>query len=251
LTAIELRLTRDGRRIVDDVSLTLAPGAVTALVGPNGAGKSTLLRLLAGLLAPDAGSVADPEGRSLASLDALARARAVGWSPPTIDMAFAFAARDVVLLGRYPWHRGRPGQDDHAAADRALARLGIEALASRSVASLSSGEQQKVMLARLLAGDAPVLLLDEPLANLDPASALALLRLFKELAAGGRTICLTVHDLGLAYRFADRVLVLDQGKLVASGAPETALALDVVQRVFRVTAERTLLNGGAATLTLG
>lgn len=250
LSSRHLRVDRDGRTILDDVSVTLAPGQLTALIGPNGAGKSTLLQALCGLLPPAHGTVMLSAERSLATLTPLERARLIAWSPPTFEPAFNFTVVDTVVLGRFPWHLGRPSSSDQDKALAALQCLGAEALASRSVATLSSGERQKTALARILASDAPILLLDEPLANLDIAAALSLLALLKSLARSGKTICLTLHDLGLAFRFADAGIVLQDGCVKAHGSATHSLSPDVLSQTFGVKAEIAHLRNGLSTLVL-
>ena len=189
----------------------------TAVVGPNGAGKSTLLRALAGLLVPEAGGVR-LAGRALADWPVRERGRRMAWMAQTLDAASDLSARDVVMLGRIP-HLGlvgEPGPQDEAAVDAAMRATECEAWAFRRLSELSGGERQRVLLARALAVQAPVLLLDEPTAHLDPPHQVALVRLFRRLASD-HAVVTVLHDLNLALQ-ADRLLVLQAGHAVAAGA---------------------------------
>ncbi len=231
--------------VLDGVSLGASAGEVTALLGPNGAGKSTLLRLLAGLLAPAEGSVR-VGGEDIAALSpaALARRRAVVGAEEV--PAFAWTALEVVLMGRAP-HLvlgGRGGafaleaEGDLALARAALARVDCAHLEARSVASLSSGERQRVWLARALCQDTPVLLLDEPTSHLDPAHALHVGALLRGLAAEGRAVVAVLHDPNLAGQAADQIVFLAQGGIAAAGRPGDVLVPEVLGAVYGVRARR-------------
>ncbi len=204
------------------VSLELHAGQWAAIVGPNGAGKSTLLTLLAGLRAPDAGHVW-LQGQALSRLSARERARGLAWLSQQGEAEGDIAARDVVRLGRLPRHGlfGAPDANDEAAVDRALAETESTPFAQRRLNELSGGERQRVLLARALAVDAPVLLLDEPTTHLDAPHQRALLRGLVARARAGAAVVAVLHDLTLALA-ADRVLVMDSGRLVADGAPASA-----------------------------
>lgn len=228
-----------GRPVFSNLSLTLQPGEVVAIIGPNGAGKTTLLRILAGLLLPAAGAVA-LGGRDLHGLPARARARAIGVMLEAPDATFGFTARELVLLGRFP-HLGRMGyasQADLARAEQALLAVELSAHADRPYPTLSSGERQRVAIARLLCQDPDVLLLDEPTSRLDPAHALALGARLRDLARAGKTVVATMHDLDLAARLASRVVVLAEGALIADGPPGDVLTPELIARVWSVRARR-------------
>jgi iron complex transport system ATP-binding protein len=223
-----LRLGR--QRAVDGVTLALHAGEWAAIVGPNGAGKSSLLTLLAGLRAPDSGSVW-LQGRPLAALPAAERARQLAWLSQQGEAEGDIAVRDVVRLGRLPRHGlfGAPDAGDEAAVDRALAATSTAAFAGRRLNDLSGGERQRVLLARALAAQAPVLLLDEPATHLDAPHQRALLRTLAEAARSGTAVAAVLHDLTQALA-ADRVLLMDRGRLVADGAPgDPALQAALVQ----------------------
>ena len=219
LRAQGLVLSLGGRRVIDQVSLELRRGQWTAVVGPNGAGKSTLLQLLAGLRAPDAGQVWLGE-RGIGGWPARQRAQQVAWLSQQGDADGDIAARDVVRLGRLPHHGllGAPGAADEAAVDAAMAETECTAFAQRRLRELSGGERQRVLLARVLAVNAPLLLLDEPVTHLDAPHQRGLLRTLAARARAGVAVAAVLHDVTLALA-AHRVLVMDGGRLVADGAP--------------------------------
>lgn len=244
LAAENLALERSGVPVVAGLSAALEPGTITAIVGPNGAGKSSLLLGLAGLLAPVAGQVT-LEGGNLAALPPRTRAQAIGYLPQTPDIAWDVAAENLVALGRLPWRdRGT------AEIEAALVALDLEKLRQRPVSRLSGGERSRVLLARVLAGTPRWILADEPLAALDLAHQLGLIAHLKACAGAGQGVVVVLHDLAHAMNHADRVLVLDRGALVAAGAPETALAPEVIARVWGVSA-RWLGEPGARALQTG
>ena len=232
LAAEGLSLRLGENLAVDDLSVGLLAGQWTAIVGPNGAGKSTLLALLAGLRRPDAGEVR-LRGRVLADVPARERARHLAWLAQQGEAEGDIAARDVVRLGRLPRHGlfGTPDAGDEAAVDRALAETEATAFATRRLSELSGGERQRVLLARALAVDAAVLLLDEPTTHLDAPHQRALVRSLAGRARAGAAVAAVLHDLTLALA-ADRVLVLQGGRLVGDGAPANADLRDVLVQVF-------------------
>jgi iron complex transport system ATP-binding protein len=228
-------MTLDARSLtiadrLHDVSAILQPGQITAICGPNGAGKSTLLSALAGLLPPTAGEVL-LDGAELAAAHPRERARAIGYLPQTGEVAWDVAVTGLVALGRLPH-----GDRGEAAIARALAACDLEALAYRSVSTLSGGERARALLARVLAGKPRWILADEPLAALDLAHQLALLRVLRAEADRGTGVVMVLHDLALAMNHADRVIVLDQGCTKADSAPEEALSLAVIREVWGVEA---------------
>lgn len=221
-------LTLAGR--LDDLTLELRPGEVTAICGPNGAGKSSLLAALAGLLPLDAGAVS-LDGEALPSLPLSDRARRIGYLPQQGEVAWDVAAETLVALGRLPWSAG--AKADRDAVDQAIAAMDLTDLRRRPVNRLSGGERARVLLARVLAGTPRWVLADEPLANLDLAHQQALLARFRALAGEGLGVVLVLHDLAQAMNHADRVVVLDAGRLVADGAAEAALSADTIARVWK------------------
>lgn len=223
-------------RVVDGVSLACAAGELVAVVGPNGSGKTTLLRIAAGQLRPRSGRVV-VDGVPLAGLGPSARARRVAFMPQIERHETGLTVHDVVRLGRTP-HRGwwlpfTTGDDTLVAA--ALAATGLTSLADRPVCRLSGGEWRRTILARALAQQADVLLLDEPLAGLDVRHRQECLAAVRGIVSDhGRAAVVTMHDLNLAQLFADRVVVLGHGRCLASGPPREVLTADVVGRAFGI-----------------
>jgi len=236
LSGSDLHVDLGGRRILGGVSLNLSPGQVTVIVGPNGAGKSTLASTLAGLLKPTSG-LATLDGRPLSAFPPRERARRLAVLPQTPEIAWPVTVRTLVGLGRTPF-TGATGLSaaDHAAVDRAMQTTGVTAFADRLVTTLSGGERARVLIARALAGEPEWLVADEPLTGLDPAHQLDAAALFRSLADRGLGVVLTLHDLTLALRLADRVVVLSQGAVLADGPPAAALTPDVLRRAFGVEA---------------
>ena len=223
-------LTLAGR--LENVSVSLQPGAITAICGPNGAGKSTLLACLAGLL-PPGGGAALLDGDTLDGMEARRRARAIGYLPQEGRIAWDVAVRSLVALGRLPYGRGGSGSD---AVERALTEMSLETLADRPVSRLSGGEKARALLARVFAGEPGWILADEPLAALDLSHQLALLGSLRQRAQGGAGVVIVLHDLSLAMNHADRVVVLDRGRVVADGSPEQALGPQILRSVWGVDA---------------
>ncbi len=227
-----LVMDRGGRRVLDGVTLTFEAGTWTTVVGPNGAGKSTLLAVLAGLLAPAAGTVR-LQGRALGEVPARERAQALAWLAQAGEADGDIAVRDVVRLGRLPRHGlfGSPDAADEAAVDAAMAETECTSLAPRRLGALSGGERQRVLLARALAVGAPVLLLDEPTTHLDAPHQRALCRGLRARTAAGGTVVGVMHDLTLALG-ADRIVVLHAGRVAAEGSPQDASLRTTLSEVF-------------------
>ena len=216
-----------------EVSLSVAPGQLLAVAGPNGAGKSTLLRLLSGALVPHEGEVSLDE-RALGDLSDRERARAIAVVPQSESSPFPVTVREMVGMGRYthlgPWERA--GSRDQAVVERALERCMVTPFAERQLGELSGGERQRVRIARALAQEAPILLLDEPTAGLDLRFQMELFHLLRELRADGLALLLVTHDLNLAARFADRLLLLDRGRAEAMGTPADILSRETLEGVY-------------------
>jgi iron complex transport system ATP-binding protein len=227
-----------GRPILHAVTLDLRPGEVLTLAGPNGAGKTTLFRVASRVLRPSAGSVS-LLGRELSAWSRRELARVLAVVPQDVGIAFPFRVGEVVLMGRSP-HLGPLGFETRADLERAreaLSRVGIEALADRSVLELSGGERQLVLLARALAQDPRVLLLDEPTAHLDLRHRVQVAALVRELVRDGRSALVVSHDLGLAARSGDRIALLREGRLRALGSPREVLTPEHLRATFEVETE--------------
>ena len=224
----DVRAAYRGRTALDGVSATLRAGAVTGIVGPNGAGKTTLLRAAIGLVPLSGGAVLVGE-RNLGDWSGEALARTVAYLPQGGEAHWPLPARELVALGRLP-HRDRDARAIEAALDRADAA----AFAARSTSELSAGERARVLLARALATEAPILLADEPAAFLDPAHQLRLMALLREEAARGTAVAVTMHDLPLASRHCDAIVVLHQGRVAATDLSDETLAKVFGIEAFRV-----------------
>ena len=237
LTLSDIRVALAGAPVLRGVDLELAAGELLLLAGRNAAGKTTLLRVAAGLVQPDSGSVA-LGGRPISGFTRRELGRSIAFVPQEIGVPFPFTAGQLVLLGRTP-HLGLlafESKADVAAAEAALARLGLEALVDRSVLELSGGERQLVQLARALAQQAEVLLLDEPTAHLDLAHRALVLGCLRELAREGRGVLVVSHDLA-ASSYANRVAFLAGGRIVAAGPPAQVIRPEVLRATFGVAAE--------------
>jgi len=239
LMAKGLNVLLGSRVVLTDVSLELSAGHLVALVGPNGAGKTTLLRALAGLI-PSQGEIVI-DGHPLSSLPLRERAKRFGYLPQGHLVHWPLPARDIVALGRYPHGATDPARlspKDQEAVRRAMQAVDVVAFSDRRVTELSGGERSRVALARALAVEAPVILADEPTASLDPRHQIDVMQNLRATADNDVLVIVVTHDLGLAARFADHVLVLREGRLVSQGSPVEALSDRVMADVFRIAAYR-------------
>jgi iron complex transport system ATP-binding protein len=236
-TNVTIRIGKQA--LVKDVNLVLPPGTMAVLLGPNGAGKTTLLRVLAGVLAPSSGEVYLGETR-LRHLGRSAIARHCAYLPQHTDTLFDIRAEDVVTLGRYP-HMGVWGalaRHDYEAIHSALERVGMTSLRHRALPTLSGGERQRIFIARALAQEAPILLLDEPIAALDIGRQLELMALLAELHREGRTILAALHDLRAAVEFFPHAFLLHAGQLVAEGPTQKVILGPTLECAYGVRIER-------------
>jgi iron complex transport system ATP-binding protein len=231
----DLAFSYERRSVLTGLSFDVPEGDFLCIAGPNGAGKSTLLRLLAGMRSPGRGQVRF-EGAEVHAIDARERARRIALVPQNENMVFANPVRKMVLLGRFPWLgiTGIESERDSAIAGRAMELAGIAHLAARPVTELSGGEQHRVVLARALAQDTPVLLLDEPTAHLDLRHQVDVFTLLAQLHAEGRTVLCVTHELNLAAMHARRIMLLGGGGIAALGTPDEVLTEDNLRALFDV-----------------
>lgn len=242
-----LGLSIGSKKILGDVSFEIPKGRFTCIVGANGAGKSSLLKCIAGLTPPNIGHIAfEPnEQKRQFSED---RAKFVAWSPETIDIPFDFIVQDIVLMGRFPTHKGNPSTFDYEKVAEALSLLNIHDLSHRRIHSLSTGELKKVLLAKCLASDNEILLLDEPTANLDTSAKSITLALLKQLTEKGKTVVAVLHDLGDAYFFTDYAAVISNRTLESFGKTRSTITPEAVLKVFNVKSELVMLKNGVERL---
>ena len=249
LKIADLSVSLGGKHILSDVALTVAPGEFVVVVGPNGAGKTTLLRAAAGLVAADGEIVI--AGSALASLSLAERARRIAYLPQGHVFYWPLAVADVVGLGRLPRGAGADlSEADRAAVAKAMADTGTTEFADRPVTTLSGGERARGAIARVLATEAPLILADEPTASLDPRYQLAVIGILRRHAASGGAVVAVLHDLSLAARSADRIVVIDKGRIVADGPPRAVLTPSRLAETFGVDAEVVDIRGAPAIVPI-
>jgi iron complex transport system ATP-binding protein len=231
-----MAVSLDGRWIIDTMDIAFRQGEFAVIIGPNGAGKTTLIRALAGLL-PAWGKVS-VGGVGFEQLDPRTRARAIAYLPQGHVFHWPLPVVDVVALGRLPHGAGAGSLSvaDREAVDEAMAMTDVMPLAERAVTSLSGGERARVALARVLAVEAPVILADEPTASLDPRYQLVVLETLRRQVDAGVSVVAILHDLSMAARFADRILVMQGGKVVGDGPPSSVLQPPLLASVFGIEA---------------
>ncbi len=224
--------------VLEGVELEAEGGEITGLVGPNGSGKTTLLRCVAGILKPQRGSIF-LDGKEIGEFTPRELSRKIGYLPQGPSPPFPLTVFDTVLLGRKPYLGWRVGERDLRVVSEILKKVGLEKLALRPFNELSGGERQKVLLARVLAQEPEILLLDEPTINLDLRHQLELLSLIrKEVKRKGLSALMALHDLNLASTFSDRIVLLKKGRIFAIGRPEEVLTPSNLERVYGVKVKR-------------
>ncbi len=233
LTVERITAGYDGKAVVSSISLSLEPGETICLLGANGSGKTTLFKTILGLLPPIAGRIA-MDGENTARWPRPRLAKTFGYVPQAHTPPFAFRVRDVVLMARVVYHGvfAPPGQRDFAIVDEALERMNLRALADERYTELSGGERQLVLIARALAQQTPILLLDEPTSNLDFGNQMRVLRRVRELAADGFSILLTTHVPDYAFLCASHVALLKHGRLLALGSPADTLTESLLEQAY-------------------
>ncbi len=242
LRAQSISVVRDNTSIIDNVDVHLAPGEFVGLIGPNGAGKSSLLRVLAGLSDADAGQVRISNNQhadiALQQLPDRARAQLLAYLPQQETPAWPLQVEHLVGLGRAPWHKPMSGKSAHdaQAIERALQITELTQLRHRIVTTLSGGELQRSLLARVFAGEPEIILADEPIAALDPYHQLHMMELLAEHAQQGGSVFAALHDLSLAARFCSRLVLIHHGKIIADGQPIQVLTTENLQQVYGISA---------------
>jgi iron complex transport system ATP-binding protein len=232
-----LRFSYEGalRPALDAVELQVGDGSFYAIIGPNGSGKSTLLKLLLGAMQPSAGEIRYA-GRRVTDWARRALAQQIGAVPQGEEMAFPITVREMVAMGRYP-HLGvlgRPGREDREAIEEAMERCNVIELAERPLSTLSGGERQRALIARALAQRPATLVLDEPTVSLDIRHEMTIFELLGDFTHGdGVTVVLVTHNLNLAARYADRLLLLDAGRPAAEGPPAHVLSQEIIEKVYK------------------
>ena len=247
---LEVRVAE--RKLLDGVSFAAPAGALTGLLGPNGAGKSTLLGAVLGLSRPAGGTIGF-DGLDLATMPAAARAEITAYVEQSATTTERLTVRDVVALGRLPhqsvWQSG-PDRQDEALVERALQLFRLTPFARRLYHTLSGGEQQRVQMARALAQQPRLLLLDEPTSHLDIDGQLQTLQLLRRMARAGTTVLMAMHDLNLALRHCDHLVVLQQGRIAAEGRPVDTLTAELLLEVYGVHARIIALPDGTGPLVV-
>ena len=224
-----------GEKTIRDISFSLAKGDLVGLIGPNGSGKTTLLKACLRLLHTDSGSLR-VDGKSMSALSRREIAKRITMVPQDTHVDFAFSVRELVAMGRYP-HLGRfrtETGEDRAAISRAMSLTRVDAISDRPAVELSGGERQRVLIARALAQATPVILLDEPTSNLDLAHQVEVLQLIREITRENRCALAAIHDVSLASRFCDRLIVMRDGTIATQGRPEQVLSKKLFEELFHV-----------------
>jgi len=237
---------------IAEVSLAFPSGRVTALLGENGAGKSTLLKALAGIVPARRGTVR-LGGRALSEIPRREAARALGYLPQSFEPLFPILARDLVLLGRTPWRTafGAPSACDYAAVEAALTEMDAGKLAETDLGAMSGGERQRILVARVLAGEPEVLLLDEPAANLDPRHRFLVIDAMRRRAEAGGAVVFSTHELDVASQGADDAVLLTHGRVLAAGGITDTLTEPLLSALFGVSACVTPGAGGRPLVSIG
>ena len=237
----ELKVVKD-KTILDGVNVDIPYGQLTVIMGPNGSGKTTLMRSMVGLEASAIGQTAF-DGRLITEYSQGQVSKLLTWVPQGIEIPFRITVMEMIVLGRFPHHRGFPTYADRGIAMSNLETMGMIEFADRPVNELSAGEKHRVQIARALAQETPFIFLDEPCAHLDIGASMALLRTLGELAPAKRAILISMHDLFLTKEFAHKVALLDAGRLIGFGSPDEIMEASVLRKIYKLDS-----SGGGAPL---
>lgn len=238
----------NGKKVLHDIRHDFMQGSFTAVMGPNGSGKTTLIRLINGILKPLEGEI-NIEGKNLARIKAGTLAQQMAYVPQMQANIFPATVFDTVLLGRKPYIRWVPSPTDKEITSKLLVRLGLDDIAMKDINRLSSGQRQRVFIARALAQEPQVLLLDEPTANLDLQHQHDVMGLLNELRQSGITIVVAIHDLNLALKYCSHFMLLDHGRQVAQGE-DKIITKELVEKIYRVRVKIIKENGSTFIVPL-
>ncbi len=242
LSASDISLKIANKSLLENVNFAAKSGEFIGILGPNGAGKTSLLRSLMCMEERSTGSC------NLWSMKNKERAQYAAWLAQERNVSWDLSVEEIIALGRLPWRRlgGRLHVDDARQIDQAIERLSLDQFRESTFTNLSGGERARVLIARLLAQNTPIIFADEPIAALDPAQALRVLNLFEGLAQEGRTVVMSIHDLSLAARFCTRILLMHEGRVEGDGRPLDVLSEDKIAKVFGIRAQRVEIENGLA-----
>ncbi len=249
LQALAVSVQRGAVPVLAAVDCRVQSGSLLGICGPNAAGKSTLLRCLAGLLRPTQGTL-ELDGQPLAALVPISRARAIGYLAQNVEIAWRLSVRELATLGRFPHHApwSRLRETDRSAIEQALRQADVADLSERSINTLSGGERMRAHLARVFAGAQPVILADEPITALEPRYQFEILAALRDQAREGAAVAVVLHDLALAARYCDRLVLLDRGRVVAAGLPREVLTQARLAETFGVRGVWTADHGQLSAL---
>lgn len=238
-----------GSAILTEITLTVPPGSVKALLGPNGCGKSTLLKTISGELNPLKGTL-EIAGRPASEMTQRERAQKVAFIPPEERTDFPFLVREIVAMGRIPHSEGLfDSKEDKLAVEEAMNRAECGHLADRLIMNISAGERQRALLARALAQQAPILLMDEPTSHLDPGHQVSFARLVRSLATSGFTVLIALHDLNLAAHLADEAILIHEGRITEDGPTRQVLESEGLDQAYATPFERIKGSDGILRLS--